>query len=288
MTDETMKDLSQSFPQLLLPVHEGISKTELWSQAVRMGRPLEELRKTARELYPDDPELPDCFQTEGSAWVSEFTTSAGSVRTLRLELRQDFELALTKLSNKCEPMEILPSVGAICIRGLLDWKKINALFAEVLARGGTLADAFAQAKSDIERYRSGIVVLSSGPYSALAAEEAGFAERVWLEKSLVIRTYHEIAHFVVRGKERAVSSPVAEEVLADCIGLIAALGYYDENLASAFLGLEGKPRRIQEYADHLEEAIAQAQEAIVFMRNATVGADLSDALAFLDSLPALP
>ena len=81
-------------------------------------------------------------------------------------------------------------------------------------------------------------MLSSGPYSALSAERAGFAESEWLALSHTIREYHECTHFVCRRFYPDKVNAIWDELVADAVGILAALGRYDTRLAMLVLGIE--------------------------------------------------
>ena len=86
------------------------------------------------------------------------------------------------------------------------------------------------------------MILSSGPYSAVASADVGLQETDWLARSLVIRREHEFTHYFTYRVFGAIRSHVVDELIADFVGLVHAFGRYRTDLALRFLGLESYPR----------------------------------------------
>lgn len=246
--------LTRCFPQLLLPIREGESKSEAYRAAVLRG---EEVHSE-----PDFITSPkDCLAVE--------RTPCGEVKVLLLQERADFEHALRALAYRCEPKEILPSVGANTISGLINWDKIRSHRQEYLAGGGLFwQQEFKRFTADKANYCDTIILLSAGTYSAVPAAAVGLPEEEWLGKSYLIRKYHELTHFVCRKQYPGQVDALMDEIVADCIGITAAFGRYDASLARMFLGLEGlqyRPGgRLEHYVqdDALEQSAARASELI--------------------------
>lgn len=246
--------LACCFPQLLLPVCEGVSKSEAYRAAVLKGEEI-----SGEPDFITSPQ--DCLTIEH--------TPSGEVKVLLLQERADFEHALRALAYRCEPKEILPSVGANTISGLINWDKIRSHRQEYLAGGGLFwQQEFKRFTADKANYCDTIILLSAGPYSAVPAEAAGLPEEAWLHKSYLIRKYHELTHFVCRKQYPGQVDALLDEIVADCIGITAAFGRYDASLARMFLGLEGlqyRPGgRLEHYVkdDAFEQSVTRARELI--------------------------
>ena len=117
-------------------------------------------------------------------------------------------------------------------------------------------------------YLDSLILLSSGDYSNVSAETAALPAEEWKEKSVTIRKYHELTHFICRALYPDDVDAVRDEVIADLIGLVAAFGDYDVHLAETFLGIEGEcfreGGRLSYYTDagHLPETVARAGQLI--------------------------
>ena len=254
MTNHPITILSARYPQLLLPIRAGMRNTEEYKNAVLRGEPV--------EAGPD-------FRTTPEDSLERIDTPAGTAEVLYLADRADFEHALQCLAYRCEPMDILPSVGASTIRGLINWEKIRQHQREYLLAGGT--DWSAELKrftADKANYLDTLLLLSRGEYSAVPAAELGMDEREWLERSLTIRKYHELTHFICRNRRPDDIDAVRDEIIADMIGLLAAFGRYDTALARRFLGIEtGECRpggRLSHYTkpEELPDAVKRADRLI--------------------------
>ena len=253
MTQAELEALAGRFPQLALPVADGESKTEEYRAAVLRGEPA--LR---RPEFRD----PDGMELESAR------TPAGSVEILYLPDRQDFEHAYRALAYRCENAQIPPAVGACIVDGLADWGRIRARQREYEATGGSDWSAeFKRFTAVKENYRTAFIVLSGGAYSAVSADAAGTDPNTWLQKSVAIRKYHELCHFVCRKLWPDKKEALRDEVYADFAGITAAFGAYDPRLARAFLGVEGETfregGRLLSYAGgDIEAAAAKARELI--------------------------
>jgi len=246
--------LSRQYPQLLLPVKCGTKDTEEYKDAV--------LRGNIPERIPD-------FSLDEDDKLSDVTTPAGTVQVLFLHQRGDFEHAVRALAYRCEPVEIPSSMGATSISGLINWKKIHDHIEAYLCEGGTdTASEFSRFTGIRSNYLDCLIVLSSGEYSNVPSEKTGMDKTDWLKKSLMIREYHELTHFYCRKLYLENKNEIRDEILADMIGIIAAIGRYEENYARSFLGIEGlsyrEGGRLQNYTEkkNLEPAISEANRLI--------------------------
>lgn len=154
---------------------------------------------------------------EGSARDQLFEMSALELSVLGIyfESRADFELFIKLTVYKDKPVP--KSMGACSISGLLNRQKMEA---------------------DPANAKESLIVLSKGEYSAVPAEAVGLEKDEWIEKSLRVRLYHESAHIVCRARFPGQKRPVWDELLADCVGLLAAFGAYDRALALRLVGID--------------------------------------------------
>lgn len=143
-------------------------------------------------------------------------TPAGELGVLCADNRKDFEKLIGMLKYHGDASLVPESMGAMTVWGLYHIAKQKKL---------------------------PLIILSSGPYSALPYKYTPYREKEWLEVSREIRAYHEMAHVVSRALFPENKEPLRDEVIADYIGLLAGTGHYDINLAKAFLGIEGRDYR---------------------------------------------
>ncbi len=149
-----------------------------------------------------------CGSEKDSLTVEQ--TPVGPVQVLYLYHREDFEQVLRLLVYRGRPVEIPATTGAMTVRGLYDYQK---------------------------KEKGVLIILSEGPYSGVSARQAGQPEDTWPEISRKIRLYHECTHVICRELFPQQKEAVWDEIVADAIGILKALGYYDEKLAAVFLGV---------------------------------------------------
>ena len=254
VSESPISRLAKKYPQLLLPIRAGEKETEEYRAAVLSGAPLSA--------------EPDFIGSPGDS-LSVAETPAGKAEILYLENREDFEHAFRALAHRCEPAEIPASVGATTIRGLINWEKIHNHEKEYLQSGGNDWNLeFRRFTAEKANYLDSLILLSSGDYSNVSAEAAGIPAGEWKEKSVTIRKYHELTHFICRALYPDDVDAIRDEVIADLIGLVAAFGDYDVHLAETFLGIEGETfregGRLSYYTDaeHLNETVSRASGLI--------------------------
>ena len=147
-------------------------------------------------------------------------TPAGTVRVVTLHERADFERVLRNLmgAGTGPGVQIPQTQGAASLR-VPDWGQIRA---------------------GEDGFSDWLILLSSGPYSAVPAADAGFGEEEWITVSHTIRKYHELTHYICRSLYPEQVCEIWDELAADAAGLFAALGTYDIRLAKRFLGIDGE------------------------------------------------
>lgn len=246
--------LSRQYPQLLLPIQSGQKDTETYKDTV--------LRGNIPDLRPE-------FTMSDEDALSDEVTPAGTVQVLLLSKRVDFEHALRCLAYRCEPVEIPLSLGATSISGLINWKKIHGHMENYERNGGSdLSAEFSRFTADKSNYLDNLILLSSGEYSNVPAEQVGREKADWLNTSVAVRKYHELTHFYCRKRYLDNKDALRDEILADMIGILAGFGYYDTAAARCFLGIEGENYReggrLQNYVEREElvNAVSRANRLI--------------------------
>ncbi len=239
-----LEQLAERFPQLYIPPAEGASQGELYRAVTRRGE-----RHTGS--------LRHFIGSEEDSLTTEHTP-AGEAEILFLKNRVDFECCCRIMAHRCEPVTIPETMGATYIGGINDWSRIHAHMEAYCANGGTDYNGeFARFTAVRENYKTALIILSEGAYSGLPAEKTPYAAEEWLRLSREIRKYHELTHFVCRRLLPDKKYPVWDELLADHLGLLLAVGVYDKTLALAFLGIENgryTGGRLKNYLDAQPDA----------------------------------
>lgn len=230
--------LARRYPQILLPCEKGIKDTEEYKSVCLRG---------------EKCDRPITFTMDPQDKLETVKTPAGDVEVLSLYKREDFVHACRCLGNKCEPVDIPDSTGAMAIFGLNNWDKVRA---------------------GLDDYKDSFIILSSGFYSNVSNDliykdsdgKINLTKEEWIEKSIIIRKYHELTHFVMRKTYPDDIDFIRDELIADCIGLICAFNEFNTDLLKLFLGIEGETYRqggrLQNYEGGSEENIPMVLKMI--------------------------
>jgi hypothetical protein len=239
--------LTERYPQLTLAVGVGMSQSDEYKAITQRGRMPVALPYT----------FSDCETTE---LYTEYT-EAGDVEILVLPDRCDFVRFVQVMAYRCEPREVPPSMGAVTINNINNWRRIEAHKNEYLLSGKTDWDKeFKRFTAVPQNYRDSIIALSNGAYSALPYTETDCeSEEEWIRASLIIRKYHELTHFISRRLFPGNKETLRDEVIADCVGIVAAFGEYDVSFAQRVLGIYGDEYRaggrLSNYIENDEELV---------------------------------
>lgn len=221
-----IEQMIKRYPQLLLDICEGASASQQYRDVVLNGRSCEAY--SDRILY---------IQSEYDK-LYNIETDAGKAEILYVENRSDFERILRVLAYRCEPVDIAETTGAMTIRGIINHHKIRQRKMQLmLTNPENFKEEFQKFLAEPEQYKDTLLVLSKGNYSAVAYGETKYDRQSWEQISFTIREYHELTHFISRKLYPKNKDTVRDEVLADCIGLLAATGEYSDSLARRFLGI---------------------------------------------------
>ena len=279
---EALAVLAKRFPQLYVAPAEGAQT------AHRLA--------AGRGIAPAGADLGH-FVTSPEDELREVDTPAGSVEVVFLHNRSDFETFLQIVGHKAEPVPIARTVGAITYRGIADWGKVAVAHAAYVAAGGDdWPNEFARLARQPGAFRAEIVVISEGPYSNVPANQTPYDEERWLRISREIRLHHECAHVVCRRTMPDDVLPVWDEVTADVVGLLCAIGRYDAALAARFLGVapDGYAGgRLAEYlsdeqAQRIDEVAAEVFAACEQIEQACGQTQASEPFTFLLDLKRAP
>lgn len=237
--------LGRAFPQLRFPIREGLSADESYRAATRRGvEPSAAEGATGLGLA-----RPERVRLE------VHRSAAGRIPMIVAGERGDFERLVQALACRNEPQPVPPSMGACLVRGLNDWGRVRAFrvaWERENPAGSWSEEGLPALAPRKDLYQDRFVVLSSGPYSGVGAEEAGMGDEEWLARSLEIRREHEATHYLALRVTGIVRDSLVDELVADWVGLVATFGSYRHDLALRFLGLEAFPAyreggRLQNY-----------------------------------------
>jgi hypothetical protein len=225
------------FVQLRFPIEAGISGQDAYRRATRQGR-FEEADAFCPGLVLRHPERIELRVCE---------TMGGRVPVLVAGDRDDFVALVRAFTERNEPAVVPQAMGACLVRGLNNWSRLSEYRAAWESRqaeaggGGQWSEEFQRLSGRKEQYQDRLVILSRGPYSAVASADVGLDEGDWLARSLVVRREHEFTHYFTYRVFGSIRSHVFDELIADFVGIISAFGRYRSDLALRFLGLEAYP-----------------------------------------------
>lgn len=251
-----LQALAEKFPQLYLPVEQNGKDSILYQNIVKRGYP-----------YVSDRLL---FTLDQKDFLEELSSPYGSVGVLYLNNRNDFERFIRIMVHRLEPVSIPASMGASMISGIIDWSKINAHRMEYEAAGHPdWNEEFKRFTQTKENYQTTLLVVGRGGYSALDYRDTPYSLPEWENISLRIRIYHEYTHFICRNRYGVSGNPIWDEIVADGMGLLQAIGHYDVLLAKKFLGIEKEDYRaggrLENYLKagaKMEDILLQAREEV--------------------------
>lgn len=238
--------LRERLVQLRFPIEAGISESPAYQAATRRGIwPAPE----SRGLELAQPEELGLLLAE---------TPVGRVPVILAAVREDFVALVRALGHRNEPRQILDSVGATIIGGLNNWDRVASLQRDWANSGasGEWAVRWQEIVREPGLYQDRFIVLSWGPYSGVAAAEVGLEEDEWRRSSIAIRMEHECTHYFTRRALGSMRNHIADELIADAMGIVAATGSFRADWLLLFLGLERYPEfrpggRLEEYRGNL-------------------------------------
>ena len=89
-----------------------------------------------------------------------------------------------------------------------------------------------------------VILLNRSGYSALSGKELGMKEEEWLEKSMTLRLNHEICHYFSLRVLGGMKNHALDEIVADCVGQLAAFGVYRASFQRLFFGISRENGKI--------------------------------------------
>jgi hypothetical protein len=226
--------LQQRLVQLQFPIASGISETLAYRMATRQGAMLghTEPRRMLELIRPSGLRL---FLHQ---------TPAGRVPVIVTEAREDFVALVRALTRRNEPDVIPSSIGACIVSGYNNWDRIAELRRRWQAtpsgegRAPSWEERFRELVADPSLYQDRFVILSTGPYSAVAATDLGRDTEQWEHESLQIRLAHECTHYFTRKVLGTMRNVLTDELVADYMGIVAGHGRFRADWFLRFMGLD--------------------------------------------------
>ena len=208
--------LMAALPQLRLPQVQSISTSDLYRAVVLRGNDptSPELLTAAHRIGPTPLwQQPEALQL----WIAPHP--CGAMPVLQTPSWSDFELLVRALAHRAEPVALADGVHAQAISGLIHWGLINQFGRQSRAR---------------------LIVLHQAPYGSVDAEHVpgGLDEDRWLEASTCLRLEHELTHLATKRLLGEMRLNLLDELIADCMGMVAALGRFDAALFGRCLGID--------------------------------------------------
>ncbi|MCX5928682.1 MAG: hypothetical protein NTY40_02825, partial [Synechococcus sp. LacPavin_0920_WC12_MAG_50_7] len=203
-------------PQLRLPQVKGISRSEIYRTLVLRGND------------PEEPELQDAIHELGCVpqwqqpenlriWIASHP--CGAMPVLQTPNMHDFVLLVRALAHRGEPVVLADGVHAQAISGVIHRGLIKQLGRNSRAR---------------------LIVLHEAPYGSVPAEHVPgkYNNHEWLEASTTLRLQHELTHLATKRLLGEMRLNMLDELIADCMGMVEALGLFDANLFGLCLGID--------------------------------------------------
>jgi hypothetical protein len=262
--------LQTAMPQLLMPQVVGISGSELYKAAVLRGDHPDnlELQGAAHQIGP----MPHWQQPE-ALQLRIAPHPCGAMPVLETANWADFELLVRALAHRCEPVSLTDGMHAQAITGLIHW--------------GLIRQCGRQS-------RASLIVLHQAPYGSVERDQVpgGLSAAAWLEASTMLRLEHELTHLATKRLLEEMRLNLLDELVADCMGMVLALGRFDARLFGRCLGVDEHDQPVPNgrwlnYTGELSDADTRAAIVLVMARAHELEASLQQQPALLEPAQAM-
>jgi hypothetical protein len=137
--------------------------------------------------------------------------------------------------------------------------------------------------------RARLIVLHQAPYGSVPASlvPGGPSEADWLEASTNLRLEHELTHLATKRLLGEMRLNLLDELIADCMGMVAALGFFSAELFGRCLGSGSDRGRWTTYTNELNKWEAQKVLDLVMTRAEELEMQLKTEPRWLDSKQAM-
>ncbi|MEM9823984.1 MAG: hypothetical protein AAF985_23065, partial [Bacteroidota bacterium] len=226
--------LQEKLVQLQFPIQEGISQTLNYRAACLRGQTTANMAEATGLALQKADEIQLILHQ----------SAAGKIPVLLVPHPEDFKSIVRALAHRNEPVAIPDSMGASMIKGLNNWDRIRQLQEEWSRQHpqGNWSDHFkACILPHPKYYQDKLMILSEKPYSDVPAAHLGLSPEEWLILSETIRLDHECTHYFTLRYFGIMANNMHDELMADYMGICAAMGQFDLQMFLHCLGLERFP-----------------------------------------------
>ena len=215
--DRVLQTLQAVLPQLRLPQVHGISRSEHYRLLVLLGE-----KANPADLLAAGPE--PLWQQSNALKLWLAPHPCGAMPVLSTPNWSDFCLLVNALVHRCEPVALAHGVHAQAVGGLIHWGLIRRFGPTSRAR---------------------LILLHDAPYGSVDASEVPACPDAasWQQASTTLRLEHELTHLATKRLLGEMRLNLLDELIADCMAMVAALGLFDARLFGRCLGLDphGEP-----------------------------------------------
>ncbi len=266
--------MKKCYPQLNFPIEKGINKTQDYTDAVLKGKA-------------------DCINSENNLRlnnlkgieISIHESIMGKVPVFKIPDNQDFINIIQCFLYKNNPTFVPPSMGAALVNGINNWDRLHTLkndWVENNPMENWNQEFSKNVLPNPQLFKDKIVILSTKPYSNVAASSLGISESIWKSYSYSIRLEHECTHLYTLKKYGSASNNLHDELIADYIGVCKTIGRYNKDWMLTFMGLEEYPKyrkgaRLENYLGNDDISPENFEKLTEVIKNAIENIALFDA-----------
>jgi hypothetical protein len=232
--EDLFGELQKFLPQLSIPIRHGISKTELYSDVVRRGKPF------SLESFGDRLTI----QEPTALKLQIRNHYAGALPVLTTSNRSDFESLVRATVGRSEPIMIRNSINAQFVIGINNWSRLQSYYNSFITRSHSGRSDWTDEIRRIStyekwRFQDRLILLCEAPYSGLSVEaiEKDMIEDEWLVASTELRCEHEFIHYLTLRLFGSTRLHLHDELICDWAGVVASLHNFKGAWLKAFLGL---------------------------------------------------
>ncbi len=232
--------LQSGLPQLHLPQQSGVSTSDLYKALVLRGESVDQ-SSIAGVGPPPQWHCPEALRF----WIAPHP--CGAMPVVQTPCWADFVQLVRALAHRGEPVALADGVHAQAVSGLIHWGLIPAFGRQSRAR---------------------LIVLHEAPYGSVPASDVPgrLTEAEWLQVSTSLRLEHELTHLATKRLLDEMRLNLLDELIADCMGMVAALGRFNAELFGRCLGIQSATGRWTTYTKALSETDARLAMDLAMVR----------------------